>query len=110
MPLLFKKTEKRLHRLKVDPSRTLFPVAVTKMISQQEMRQIPEALEAMGKEFARPSGRCWIEKDRRSKQEVIAEAGKAQRKFTSQWFMESSEKKDMSFLWETQGGSVKEEQ
>ncbi len=40
------------------------------------MRQIPEALEAMRKGFARLSGKRWIEKDRRSKREVIAEARK----------------------------------
>ena len=31
-------------------------------------------MEAMRKEFARLSGRCWIESDRRGKQEVINEA------------------------------------
>ena len=51
-----------------------FPVAVTKMISRKEAKQIPEAMEAMRKEFARLSGRCWIESDRRGKQEVINEA------------------------------------
>ena len=30
----------------------------------------------MRKEFARLSGKCWIEKDRRSKREVMAEARK----------------------------------
>ena len=46
------------------------------------MREIPEALEAMRKEFARLSGKCWIEKDRRSKREVIAEARKTGEVYT----------------------------
>ena len=77
MPLLTnKKAEPITHRSKTKASWSPFPVAVTKMISKKEMREIPEALEAMRKEFARLSGKCWIEKDRRSKKEVIAEAQK----------------------------------
>ena len=76
MPLLAVKADSQTHRFKLEPSWCPFPVAVTKMMSKKEMREIPEALEAMRKEFARLSGKCWIEKDRRSKREVIAEARK----------------------------------
>ena len=76
MPFLAVKADSQTHRFKLEPSWCPFPVAVTKMMSKKEMREIPEALEAMRKEFARLSGRCWIEKDRRSKREVIAEARK----------------------------------
>ena len=76
MPLLVDKSENMSHRLKTAASWSPFPVAVTKMMSKKEMREIPEALEAMRKEFARLSGKCWIEKNRRSKKDVIAEAHK----------------------------------
>ena len=76
MPLVKTKADSTTHRPKTQASWSPFPVAVTKMISKKEMREIPEALEAMRKEFARLSGKCWIEKDRRSKKEVIAEAQK----------------------------------
>ena len=67
MPLLEKKVETITHRFKTAASWSPFPVAVTKMMSKKEMREIPEALDVMRKEFARLSGKCWIEKDRRSK-------------------------------------------
>ncbi len=44
------------------------------MISINEANQIPEALEAMRKEYQILSGKCWIEGNRRSKQDVIREA------------------------------------
>ena len=44
------------------------------MISRKEANQIPEALEAMRKEYQRLSGKCWIEGNRRSKQDVIRDA------------------------------------
>jgi hypothetical protein len=46
------------------------------MMSKKEMRANPQALKAMRKEFARLSGKCWVEKDRRSKAEVMVEARK----------------------------------
>ncbi len=51
-----------------------FPLAVTKMLSKGEAKLIPEAMEAIRQEYARLSGRCWIEADRGSKQDVIKEA------------------------------------
>jgi electron transfer flavoprotein alpha/beta subunit len=51
-----------------------FVVAVTKMLSRKEALQIPEAMEAMKKEYARLAARCWNERDRRSKDDVIREA------------------------------------
>ena len=76
MPLLENRPKNATHRLKTAASWSPFPVAVTKMMSKKEMREIPEALEAMRKEFSRLSGKFWIEKDRRSKKDVIAEAHK----------------------------------
>ncbi len=74
MPLLSEEATPQEHRDKMEPIWFPFPVAVTRMISKKEAKQIPEAMEAMRKEFARLSCRCWIESDRRSKQEVIKEA------------------------------------
>ena len=51
-----------------------FVVAVTKMLSRKEALRIPEAMEAMKKEYARLAARCGNERDRRSKDDVIREA------------------------------------
>ena len=49
MPLLSNKADSHNHRSKLELSWCPFPVAVTKMMSKKEMREIPEALEAMRK-------------------------------------------------------------
>ena len=51
-----------------------FPAMVTRIVSKAEARLIPEAMEALKKEFAGLSSKCWVEADRRPRAEVIAEA------------------------------------
>ena len=74
MPLVSETTYPQAHREKSAPPCFPFPAAVTRMISGKEANQIPEALEAMRKEYQRLSGKCWIEANRRSKQDFIREA------------------------------------
>ncbi len=62
------------HRELLKPPRLPFAVAVTKMLSRKEALRIPEAMEATKKEHARLAARCWNERDRRSKDDVIREA------------------------------------
>ncbi len=50
MPLLSIKADSQNNRSKLEPSWCPFPVAVTKMMSKKEMREIPEALEGMRNE------------------------------------------------------------
>ena len=73
------------------------------------MREIPEALEAMRKEFARLSGKCWIEKDRRSKKEVIAEAQKNGEEAHFSMVHGIIGEKDMNSLKVIQEGSTRAE-
>ena len=74
MPLISETTYPQAHRARSAPQCFPFPAAVTRMISRKEANQIPEALEAMRKEYQRLSGKCWIEGNRRSKQDVIRDA------------------------------------
>ena len=74
MPLVSETTYPQAHREKSASPCFPFPAAVTRMISRKEANQIPEALDAMRKEYQRLSGKCWIEANRRSKQDVIREA------------------------------------
>jgi hypothetical protein len=110
MPLITEVPSARTHRSKLDVLSFPFPLAVTKMISKGEAKQIPAAVEAMRKEFARLSGKCWIEADRRSKQDVIREAklkGEEEQLSRVHWIIG---KKSLSSQWEIHAGSAREGQ
>ncbi len=62
------------HRPLLDPTDLPFPAMVTRLVSRSEAQSNPKAAEALRKEFAGLSAKCWDEKKRRSKADVMAEA------------------------------------